>query len=73
MDRQAGRQEWVLRAALAAAILIVILGLAAVLRRAGPVGRKRFARAAAIGAAAGVLATIAYDASRTVLAWLVVR
>ncbi|MDQ7842427.1 MAG: hypothetical protein QN141_03475 [Armatimonadota bacterium] len=58
-----------LRAALAAAILIVVLGVAAVLRRAGPIERKRFGRAAAVGAAAGLLATVAYDASRTVLAY----
>ncbi|HXF82149.1 MAG TPA: hypothetical protein VNN19_05300 [bacterium] len=58
-----------LRAALAAAGLIVILGVAAVLRRAGPIGRRRFARAAAIGAGGGLLATMAYDASRTVLAY----
>jgi len=58
-----------LRAALATAILIVILGVAAVLRRARPIERRRFVRAAAIGAAAGLLATVAYDASRTVLAY----
>ena len=52
------------------AVVVGILGLAAVLRRVSPGDRRRIGRTAAIGAAAGLLATIAYDASRTFLSYL---
>lgn len=56
-----------LRAALVTAALIVALGLGLALRRAHPAQRRRLGRAALAGAGAGLVATLAYDASRAAL------
>jgi hypothetical protein len=59
-----------LRLALAASTGVMVLAVSAAWRRATPAARTRFARIARVGVAAGLLATVAYDATRFVLSRL---
>ena len=59
-----------LRIALGVTLAMLIVAVALVWRRATPRGRSTIARVAAIGAVAGIVATIAYDTSRWALSQL---
>ena len=59
-----------LRVALGATLSLMVLGLVAVLRRAAGPERRLIARAMAIGAIAGFIATMAYDVSKAGLSVL---